>query len=85
MTLQHITLHDITIHAVTPVAHNQRGNEMRTGRPKSDNPKSIRFSIRLDAETESKLNAHCRHANQSKGEVIRQALENYLNGIDTEK
>ena len=27
----------------------------RTGRPKSDNPKDIRFCIRLDAETYAKL------------------------------
>lgn len=41
------------------------------GRPKVDNPKSSRFSIRLDEETERKLKAYCEQHNFTKGEAIR--------------
>ena len=43
----------------------------RTGRPKVDNPKSINYSIRLDAETEQKLQAYCEKHSITKGEAIR--------------
>ena len=46
----------------------------RTGRPKADNPKDIRYSIRLDSETESKLLDYCIKNNISKGEAIRQGI-----------
>ena len=44
------------------------------GRPKADNPKLSRFSIRLDAETEKKLEEYCNQHNISKGEAIRQGI-----------
>lgn len=44
------------------------------GRPKADNPKSSRFSIRLDAETEKKLEEYCKFNDVSKGEAIRQGI-----------
>ena len=44
------------------------------GRPKVDNPKSIKYSIRLDVETESKLKEYCAEHNISKGEAIRQGI-----------
>lgn len=46
----------------------------RTGRPKTDKPKDIRFSIRLDTETEKKLNEYCTKNNISKGEAIRKSI-----------
>lgn len=46
----------------------------RTGRPKSDNPKEIRYSVRLDAETEEKLTRYCEAHNISKGEAIRNGI-----------
>lgn len=46
----------------------------RTGRPKAENPKDIRYSIRLDAETEKKLEEYCNKNNISKGEAIRQGI-----------
>lgn len=46
----------------------------RTGRPKAENPKDIKYSIRLDAETESKLNDYCKEHNITKGEAIRQGI-----------
>ena len=44
------------------------------GRPKSENPKQSRFSIRLDARTEERLEDYCKRHNISKGEAIRQGI-----------
>lgn len=46
----------------------------RTGRPKGANPKDIRYSIRLDAETERSLQDYCKKHNITKGEAIRQGI-----------
>lgn len=46
----------------------------KTGRPKADNPKDIRYSIRLDMETESRLAEYCKEHNITKGEAIRQGI-----------
>ena len=47
----------------------------KMGRPKIDNPKSVKYSIRLDMETEMDLKAYAEKYNISKGETIRKALE----------
>lgn len=47
----------------------------RIGRPKADNPKDIRYSVRLDADTESRLQAYCEKTNITKGEAIRRGIE----------
>ncbi len=44
------------------------------GRPKVDKPKDIRYSIRLDLETEQKLQNYCKKNNITKGEAIRQGI-----------
>lgn len=46
----------------------------KMGRPKSENPKGIRYSIRLDKITEEALRAYCRERNISKAEAIRQGI-----------
>ena len=46
----------------------------RTGRPKIDKPKDIKYSIRLDVDTEEKLVLYCQKHNISKGEAIRQGI-----------
>lgn len=46
----------------------------RTGRPKAENPKDIRYSIRLDSETERELTEYCQKNNITKGEAIRQGI-----------
>lgn len=46
----------------------------RTGRPKAENPKAIRYSIRLDAETENRLLEYCAAHNITKGEAIRRGI-----------
>ena len=45
------------------------------GRPKAENPKQVRFSIRLDAETEQQLATYCEENNITKGEAIRQGIK----------
>lgn len=47
----------------------------KMGRPKVDNPKDVRYSIRLDADTERRLEAYCVRRNITKGAAIREALE----------
>ncbi len=49
-------------------------SEKKVGRPKADNPKDIRFSIRLDADLSDRLNKYCEQNNITKGEAIRTAL-----------
>lgn len=51
----------------------------RTGRPKAENPKEIRYSIRLDIETEERLKKYCEQNNITKGEAIRQGINLLLN------
>lgn len=46
----------------------------KTGRPKAENPKDVRFSIRLDAETERRLDAYCLSNGVTKAEAIRQGI-----------
>ena len=49
------------------------------GRPFSENPKSIKYSIRLDADTEKRLNDYCYKHGIKKGEAIRRAIDILLN------
>lgn len=51
----------------------------RTGRPKSDNPKGIRFSIRLDESTFQALKQKCENEKKTVAEIIREAILDYLN------
>lgn len=44
------------------------------GRPKAENPKQSRFSVRLDAETEKALENYCEHHGITKGEAIRRGI-----------
>lgn len=50
----------------------------KTGRPKAENPKSIRFSIRLDKTLNDKLLQYCADNCISKGEAIRIAITKLL-------
>lgn len=45
------------------------------GRPKAENPKQARFSIRLDSKTEKQLDEYCAKYNISKGEAIRRGID----------
>lgn len=46
----------------------------KIGRPKAENPKDIRYSVRLDAQTEARLSSYCEEKKISKGEAIRQGI-----------
>lgn len=46
----------------------------RIGRPKVDEPKDIRFSIRIDNDTNEKLDAYCEKHKITKAEAIRQGI-----------
>lgn len=52
----------------------------RTGRPPIENPKSVKYSIRLDEKTESRLLEYCIKRGISRGEAIRKAIELLLGG-----
>ena len=47
----------------------------RTGRPKAEKPKDIRYSIRLDQETEAGLQSYCDQHEITRGEAIRRAID----------
>ena len=55
----------------------------RTGRPKAENPKAIRYSIRLDEETERRLQEYCETHNITKGEAIRKGIHMLLSQNET--
>lgn len=46
----------------------------RTGRPKVDEPKDIRFSIRIDNDTNKRLDNYCEKNRITKAEAIRQGI-----------
>lgn len=46
----------------------------RTGRPKVENPKTIRFSICLDAEIEKRLTKYCEEHEITKSVAIRRGI-----------
>lgn len=50
----------------------------KTGRPKAENPKDIRFSIRLDATTEKRLYEYCEKNGVTRAEAIRTAIHRLL-------
>lgn len=47
----------------------------RTGRPKAKQPKEIRYSIRLDIETEERLKRYCEVNQITRVAAIRQGIE----------
>lgn len=47
----------------------------RTGRPKTEKPKTVKYSIRLDEETEKQLQEYCQINGITKGEAFRNGLK----------
>lgn len=47
----------------------------RTGRPKSDRPKSNDIKVRLDDETHQKLLEYCEAEKITKAEAIRRGID----------
>lgn len=52
----------------------------RMGRPKADKPKSVQYGIRLDAETERKLELYCAAKGITKAQAFRRGIEILLFG-----
>lgn len=50
----------------------------KKGRPKTDNPKNVRFTIRINADTENQLEKYCEENKISKGEAIRRAVSSFF-------
>ncbi|MDE6103451.1 MAG: hypothetical protein K2F60_02875 [Oscillospiraceae bacterium] len=46
----------------------------RTGRPKIENPKSERITVRLDNESSETLKAYCKQENVEKAEAVRRGI-----------
>ena len=46
----------------------------RTGRPKAENPKVVRYNVRLDVETDKKLDEYCVEHGIEKAEAIRMGI-----------
>ena len=53
----------------------------RTGRPKSENPKNERITIRLDNDTLKKLNAYCLKENIDKAEAVRRGINKLMSEL----
>ena len=53
------------------------GDELspRTGRPKSDRPKTIEVKARIDAETDKMLSEYCERNSVTKTDVVRKGIE----------
>ena len=57
----------------------------RTGRPKSDNPKSIETRIRMDKETDEKLRWCAAQKGMSKSDIIREGIDLVKRQIEAKK
>lgn len=44
------------------------------GRPKAEKPKSVQYSVRIDVETNKKLQDYCDSHGILRGEAIRQGI-----------
>ena len=53
----------------------------RTGRPKSDNPKSERITVRLDSEYSEILSIYCKQERIEKAEAIRRGINKLKSDI----
>lgn len=47
----------------------------RTGRPKSENPKSIEVKARIDAETDERLQLYCEKHGKTRTDIVREGIE----------
>lgn len=54
----------------------------RTGRPKAEKPKNIRYSICLDEDIEKRLQKYCSLFGITKGEAIRNAIVMLLSSYE---
>lgn len=50
----------------------------RTGRPKTENPKTIEIKARIDKETNDRLEFYCKEHGVTRTEVVRKGIETVL-------
>ncbi len=50
----------------------------RTGRPKSEKPKTIEVKARIDEETNKRLVDYCKENSTNKTEVVRKGIDMVL-------
>lgn len=50
----------------------------RTGRPKSNKPKTIEVKARIDEETNEKLVRYCRYHQLSRTDVVREGIKRVI-------
>ncbi len=48
---------------------------IKKGTKLTETPKNKMLRIRVDEDTEKKLNALCRHKNKSKSEIVRDGID----------
>lgn len=51
---------------------------LQMGRPREENPNTINLTVRINAQLNERLIAYCAKQKLSKGEVVRQGIENIL-------
>ena len=56
----------------------------RTGRPKIENPKSERITVRLDSESVNIINEYCKCKNVGKAEALRIGISKLRADIEKE-
>lgn len=57
----------------------------KTGRPKSENPRNIRFTFRMDEQENKILESICSITGENKNEVIRNAVKRYYKYLKQKK
>ena len=64
----------------------KRGEVMspRTGRPKSDNPKSTQIAVRLDKIALEKLDKVARSNSETRVQTIRRGIDKLYSELETE-
>ena len=55
------------------------GESMKMGRPKKENPNTTSLSFKINDEQLTRLKAYCTLTKKTQGEVIRAAIEAYIN------
>ena len=50
----------------------------RTGRPKSESPKTIEVKARIDEKTNERLNLYCEKYNVTRTDVVRMGIDEVL-------
>lgn len=50
----------------------------RTGRPKTESPKTVEVKARIDKETNERLELYCKKHDMTRTDVVRKGIETVL-------